>query len=249
MVQSSTTTSSSNLASQWPDIKLLEVLKELVNVRDDAGASRFLQLFPNFLNIQDRGWLVALVESVPRFTEKQPASGTAARANARTYPVKRLSELVREIWRGLPEGAANLLVFLVIDDVTDALQVAIASRQAPLPDDRTKHILEKLEAVPARLLQTRLRLDWTRQGRFAYQAATPFQKALLLLWSKSSLAKVCKNPDCPAPFFIARRVQQQYCGDECAAPFRLEAKMNWWNKVGKERREKISKRQKKGKKA
>jgi hypothetical protein len=259
MKQSSKATSGDNLA-QWPDAKLLEALLELANVRDDAGAFRFLQRYPNFLSIHP-GWLRELGEFAPGFSEEKRGPVTpvtesrvyhatqlsklvrkmtpAPSAAGAEHDVKLLSKCVQEIWRGLPEGAGQLLVFLVIDDLTDALQVAIASRQFQT-DDTTARILKTLGTISASALQARLRPDWTRQGRFRYEAATPFQKALYLLWAKSSLVKVCKNPDCPAPFFVARRVQQQYCGDECAAPFRLEAKMKWWNSVGRQRREKTS---------
>lgn len=224
-----------NLA-EWPDTKLLEVLTELANVRDETRAARFLQRFPDFLEIKDSGWLLAL----PGLPHTETASESPVNKSAE-YHVILLGRTVQDIWRG--QGAAPLLMFLVVDDLTDALQVAIASR-TNVADETTKRIMEHLGRVPAKLLQDRLRPDWTRLGRFAYHAATPFQKALYLLWAKSSLVKTCKNPDCPAPFFISRRVQQMYCGDECATPYRLEAKMKWWNSVGKQKREKNYKKTK-----
>lgn len=61
------------------------------------------------------------------------------------------------------------------------------------------------------------------------------------------LTKYCANPECSAPYYIARRKSQTYCGDQCAELFQREAKLNWWREHGNEWRE--NRRQKtKGKK-
>jgi hypothetical protein len=41
---------------------------------------------------------------------------------------------------------------------------------------------------------------------------------------------VCRNPDCPARFFIGTRSDRKYCSDECARPAKRAAKLNWWHK-------------------
>lgn len=51
--------------------------------------------------------------------------------------------------------------------------------------------------------------------------------------------RVCKNPDCFTPYFIARRKDQVYCGSDCAS---LVAKRNWWNEHGREWRRKRKKK-------
>jgi hypothetical protein len=47
--------------------------------------------------------------------------------------------------------------------------------------------------------------------------------------------KCCKNPECPAPYFIAKK-NQTYCTPECAAYGQRVAKRNWWssNRAGQE---------------
>ncbi|HEV2194055.1 MAG TPA: hypothetical protein VGR55_00595 [Candidatus Acidoferrum sp.] len=263
MAQSSKTYSGKNLA-EWPDAKLLEALKELVNVRDDAGANRFLRRYPAFLAFS---FGTITQDSLSELKDAEIIDPEIKIEHA--SQVKELSGRIQSIWRGLPEAMEFLFLFLVIDDAGDALRVSEVSawqhqpriigppHLAELPpakrraaimsailEGRKDDVIEQImEMIPARELRKRLRPDWTRHGRFIYTPTTPMQKALYLLWVKSSLAKVCKNPSCAAPFFIARRIQQQYCGDDCATPFRLEAKLKWWNSTGKERREKkIAKR-------
>jgi hypothetical protein len=41
---------------------------------------------------------------------------------------------------------------------------------------------------------------------------------------------VCRNPECPARFFIGTRNDRKYCSQECARPAKRAAKLNWWHK-------------------
>lgn len=48
---------------------------------------------------------------------------------------------------------------------------------------------------------------------------------------------VCRNPECPARFFIGNRSDRKYCSDECARPAKRAAKLDWWHRNrGKTRR-------------
>ena len=54
---------------------------------------------------------------------------------------------------------------------------------------------------------------------------------------------ICGNPQCPVPYFVARREDQRYCerGD-CTAYAQRQYALAWWNKEGRKRRAKRSKR-------
>lgn len=41
--------------------------------------------------------------------------------------------------------------------------------------------------------------------------------------------RMCRNRDCPAPYFVAGRRDQRYCSAECAAPAKLAAKRRCWH--------------------
>lgn len=86
--------------------------------------------------------------------------------------------------------------------------------------------------------------DWQR-SEIIYRATTMFQKACYLLLKNSQKAKVCANPDCPAPYFIGKRPFQRYCTPDCLKPFQKEWKRSWWDRVGKQRRKRKKKRAKK----
>jgi hypothetical protein len=42
-------------------------------------------------------------------------------------------------------------------------------------------------------------------------------------------AHYCANPDCPAPYFFARR-NQKFCSRDCSRPSQLESKRRFWHK-------------------
>ena len=64
----------------------------------------------------------------------------------------------------------------------------------------------------------------------------PLEQCLRYLLRNASKVAVCRNPDCPAPYFLATRRSQKYCTAECARPAQREFKLAWWNKTGKHQR-------------
>lgn len=61
---------------------------------------------------------------------------------------------------------------------------------------------------------------------------TAFEQALIVLFKSADRARYCNNPDCPAPYFFARRRTQKYCSDACALPAQREFKRKWWKEHG-----------------
>jgi hypothetical protein len=232
--QSSEVTGQRDLAT-WTDTRLLRALTELANARDDTGASRFLRLYPDFLAAEkaDGSRRQEIAAKLPHSDVIKQVSKVLFRTPA--HGVRHLGELLSEIWWGTVVGASMLFAFLIIDDLDEAVRIALLVRVTG--ENGNTSLLEHYSFLSLGIFLEHLRPTWVRRGQFKYEPTTPFQKALYLFWGKSPLAKVCKNPDCPAPFFIARRVQQAYCGDECATPARLEAKRKWWNAKGKQLRE------------
>jgi hypothetical protein len=61
---------------------------------------------------------------------------------------------------------------------------------------------------------------------------TKFEDYFLGLMEAGQTRK-CRNSECPAPYFFAKRSSQQYCSDVCAVPAQRNHKTNWWKKNGK----------------
>jgi hypothetical protein len=66
----------------------------------------------------------------------------------------------------------------------------------------------------------------------------PFDFSLLYLIQKlgTKVALICKNPDCPARYFFAKKKGQEYCGLDCSNDAQKEIKRRWWEEKGKQRR-------------
>lgn len=59
-----------------------------------------------------------------------------------------------------------------------------------------------------------------------------FDKAVLHLLKSASRLRCCRNPECAAPYFFARRRSQKYCSEDCTLPFQRDYKRRWWHKNG-----------------
>jgi hypothetical protein len=75
-----------------------------------------------------------------------------------------------------------------------------------------------------------------REGPVAHiNALTTWQYlCLLLMFEKVERLRKCENPDCAAPYFIARRKDRLFCSEDCA---HLIAARRWWKKHGNEWRQ------------
>jgi hypothetical protein len=133
--------------------------------------------------------------------------------------VLHLRDLVREAWRGGTGANECMVELLGLRSPSDEIH---ASWSAPFS------------------------ADWHR-GQLVYRSGDPFQQACHALLENSQLAKFCANPDCLAPYFIARRATQRYCSPECLKPFQKQAKLDWWNtnRKGKLRKAKSAQGRKK----
>jgi hypothetical protein len=66
---------------------------------------------------------------------------------------------------------------------------------------------------------------------------TLFEQALMWFVDVRDRARHCPNPDCPAPYYFAKRRSQKYCSDSCALPAQREFKRRWWAEHGSTRRQ------------
>lgn len=53
---------------------------------------------------------------------------------------------------------------------------------------------------------------------------------------RATAARLRETPDCPTPYFIARRRGQKFCSDLCAVVGQRESNLRWWRKRGAAKR-------------
>ncbi len=56
--------------------------------------------------------------------------------------------------------------------------------------------------------------------------------ALWTMGKASHRMRLCANPECPAPCFVAEKKNQRYCGEKCAGSGQRELKRLWWAEHG-----------------
>lgn len=56
----------------------------------------------------------------------------------------------------------------------------------------------------------------------------PFEQLMYRFQRMADLAFHCGNPECPAPYFFAKKKSQRFCSEDCSAPAKREAKRRWW---------------------
>ncbi|MFZ0466820.1 MAG: hypothetical protein WAL78_14085 [Candidatus Acidiferrales bacterium] len=104
-----------------------------------------------------------------------------------------------------------------------------------------RHAWKGNEDMLARLLSTNFEpalnnfivVDW-RHGGFRYEPQTPFQAAVYELLKHSGSARVCANPDCPSPYFIAQDHRAKFCSEDCVQTMQRTWRKKWWNQHGKQ---------------
>jgi hypothetical protein len=60
-----------------------------------------------------------------------------------------------------------------------------------------------------------------------------FERAMYHFQKMLPKAKVCANPECAYPYFLATRRQYRFCDPKCALPFQQQYKREWWAKSPK----------------
>ena len=188
---------------------------ELANLRDDPDAFlRLTKRWPRFAGFWTQFYEPASAE--PMEIIRALFGGLLFRRKS-----------VRNIWRGIDT-----------DRITDELlppQEDLAPNEVEKYDKRA----EDGSAVPIRW-SDQIIPNW-RKGTFEYKPFTDFQQGLYQLVRKSNLAKVCANPDCPAPYFIAEKATSRYCSVACSGVLQRDWKRRWWTEHGKQWRAKRKK--------
>jgi len=201
----------------------LEALSELANVNDEGAARCFLRKHPGFVKLP-----AGLREEI------------AAVGRPEEMMTVVLAGYLQRIWKREQHTDKLLTAMLIDPDPLKAsdkwMSAQIRQIQAEPPD--------VFSAFSFAAIQSVLTADMKR-GSFTYKPYTDFHAGLYELLTQSHRVKTCLNADCPAPYFVATRAQQMYCGPKCAESARRAAKLRYWNEVGAQRREKTKRKARK----
>lgn len=55
-----------------------------------------------------------------------------------------------------------------------------------------------------------------------------FEQIMYYFQRVGGRARHCPNPECPAPYFLAKKKGQKYCSAKCSGPAQREQKRIWW---------------------
>jgi hypothetical protein len=194
----------------------------LANLRDDPKAFEHFASLEHFAsgNRESLNWLFVDKPEWWAFPEDNPP----AFVPEKLVHLYRQREALRKVWR----GDMHMLAGLLIPPVDDEYQEETDS------EGRTIGFVR--EQLP-------IFFDW-QSSRIVYVPQTVFQNALYLLFKESQRAKVCPNPDCPAPYFIAPqgKPNQRYCSLKCTGEGLRESKRRSWAKHKEEWRPKRKER-------
>jgi hypothetical protein len=199
-----------NLARKARASNLILGLKDMANLKDEAAS------FDRFA----RRWHVfARIEddnpadNYVGYDYGEPWTRMPSSIPKRFFLMWQMRDALREIWRGNSDKVIELLLPSLNEIFGD-------------PD-------------PEALWPPQLKINW-QHGEFVYVPRSEFQGAVYELCQRSPFVKVCANPDCPAPYFIAHKTAQRYCEEACANVFQREWKRRWWKEKGTKWRRKRS---------
>lgn len=199
----------------------LEALRELANMRDD-GEGGFARFIEKRLGCPVHGnppdCYFGLEHYFSPYDPQNCYEGT--QVEKLTF----IRDQVRKIWRGGDEAEelANEVLFSEMSFVNPKW------------------------SLPRRVYAT-VHLDWNRR-ELRFEPIDRFQAGVYELSRRSHLAKVCVRSECLTPYFIARRLVQQYCSQDCAEWAKRETQRQYWGRKGSaKRRDRKASRGKRGK--
>jgi hypothetical protein len=209
--------------------KPLEALMALANLRDDpADFERFAKHWPGLVHV---GPDLPNGEAPLQLIGHDDKGDPIIRAGDIWDTMIRVPEFIpprfahmykrRETLRWVWRGNAKLLSALLIPGIPPEEELTGIYASLPKTDLEGRPVL-----VPG--IWAPITFDW-QSGRILYSPQTEFQHALYELFKKSPFVKVCANPDCPTPYFIAAKTSQRYCEEKCAAEGLRESKRKSWH--------------------
>jgi hypothetical protein len=152
--------------------------------------------------------------------------------NSDPHGILLMRELLRKLWRTRDARYADWYVFKFRDQAQKMGErirlVRSGSGFSPLP-----------LVIPATLQEVKWMIEHSDPSEL-----TPLEIVGQYLSNIEKWMRVCSNPECVSPFYIARKRASKYCSADCALPAQRASKLRWWreNRREKPRKSKGKKR-------
>jgi len=203
-----------------PSARLERFLLELANLQGELGLDdhptlrRFKERFDLFIPALHRTWAFDQQqfkkdEELRRAFPPMMQDRFVENIGVLLWVIPGLRQFIRRLWVEQDERQRDWAIFII------RWQIYSTSRDISLER-------EFLEINP------------DSEGFPRIPPLTPFEQALSYLDEHADQARVCPNPECPAPYFFVKRKNQRYCSEICAAPAQRELKRKWWAEHGEE---------------
>ena len=187
------------------------MLTDLANLQPSAKAIvRLQQKYPKFVPESPTQLHISI-----RYVQAESGEALPLDVPENLHHVLWLKEMVCRLWKGNPDSRC-------LEDLEQVLLSGKIGIGSTIP------FVKSLNPLPVSGI---IAVDWKRR-EFVYRPQTLLQEALHYFMQASSKAKVCANPDCPAPYFIAPRTNTRYCSGDCLQSVQREAKRAWWDEKG-----------------
>jgi hypothetical protein len=202
---------------------------------------RHLQAVWKESDIRNREWYLFKLRDLNKQFENARYAETVQNAQFRLQvalanredasPNVRLDALSK-VRKDVETAKQNYLELMESREVDVTFHVQVPKPAAPRPDDPGAAIRQRLRE---------LNHFWGVKIESA-PALTPFERIMFYFQQSLDRARLCANPECPAPYFFITKKGQIYCTEACAAFGQRQAKQKWWANNGSKWRKKSAKR-------
>jgi|GEM_PF-3163932 hypothetical protein len=233
------------MTSKKPSHQVLveKVLTELANLRDlpSAVGTVLIEHVPSpavIRSLKEKKVAFEIVEAAQSLRMNYPDLF----GGCTDLDIFTLRHLLRKAWESSNPREREWLVFVIRNFHAQVTRLG----QAFLEDGGKKRLREfhttretqgdwlrlerfKNESNLAKLLYNCDDADLAKQAKEATPPTmTPFEKAFFHLQRNLYRARVCRNPECSAPYFFRQKKGEEFCSPDCKAWGRRASKRNWW---------------------
>lgn len=227
------------MASDYPVERIKRFLMALANAGPDrlSASARVISQFPECLllkvNSEEVVALARKLEAGARLEDTEESKAHLDRSDAELIRVSaELREQIQEAFRNLP----RLIRHSRRPPASDSERPAWALLYVNYLAGALKTIWKEPDQRRRQWQIFMLRLDARRAEAPDADLSTEvpnfdsFEQAMVYVDRNFERFRYCKNPECPAPFYISSTNKPtKFCSPICASPAKREARLRWYH--------------------